>query len=262
MGYTVIPQNVSCLKSHLRQASGPHIGKFGELIYAQYMSGLGYEVERLHEEQADYFVHGIGRVDVKTKGLTSATTRLSKRAPETTYCFIDLEEAGISMVHDDDVSRVPTPSALISWEEAFDLWARRPYKIKRKKSVLSVKLDEKKKELVRWIAGNWNLKAAVVYREGRQTQNGFASGKEPWGPDTFHASAGSRRSLDLKVLIFFEGEGEYKVMAYPMRLWDRIKWGPARGSKNRFAFDPEAIDPIFVFADIADFQANFPKRFL
>lgn len=257
----MIPTDVASLKQQLRQASNPHIGKFGEAVYAQLMSKLGYSVEKMHQSRADYFVRGVGRVDVKTKGFLAKTPRTIKRVCETTYCFVDLEEHGISITHQDYEKRTTLPSRFITWDETFYLWRHCPYVIKTAKSALKEALTKRKGFLAEWIAETWALKASVVYREGAHTQRSFATGSKPWGPDNFHEDQSNPRNLDLKVLIFFEGETDYQVMAYPMRLLSEIHWRSAR-SPERLAFDPNAIDSKFVFKDIADFQLNFPQRFL
>lgn len=256
----MISIDVAYLKNQLRQATSPHLGKFGEAVYAQIMSKLGHTVEKMHYRRADYFISAIGRVDVKTKGFLSKTPRTTKRVSETTYCFFDLEEHGISMTHQDCDKRTTLPSMLVTWDEAFDLWSSRPFVIKTSKSTLKDALANRKKILVQWIAENWALRAAVVYREGMHTQSSFATGSKPWGPDNFHEDPSNPRNLDLKVLIFFEGETDYQVMAYPMRLRSEIHWEQAR-SPGRLAFDPKTIDSKFVFKNIADFQLNFPQRF-
>lgn len=257
----MIPIDVESLKQQLRHASNPHLGKFGESVYAQLMSKLGHSVEKLHQRRADYLVSGIGRVDVKTKGFLAKTPRTTSRVSETTYCFVDLEEHGISMTHQDCEKRTTLPSRLVTSDEAFDLWSSRPHVIKTAKSALKEALTKRKGSLVEWITETWTLKAAVVYREGVHTQSSFATGSKPWGPDNFHEDSSNPRKLDLKVLIFFEGETDYQVMAYPMRLRSEIHWEPAR-STGRLAFDPKAIDSKFVFKNIADFQLNYPQRFL
>jgi hypothetical protein len=255
-------RNVSDFKEMIRNASKPSLGKFGEKIYCSIMLEAGYEVNSLHEQRADFWVAGIGRVDVKTKGLGRIPTKLYRRMQNTYYCLIDLYENEIQYVHEDENSNRVAPQGILSWQQAFDYWSQERPRLSNQKSELKSQITEVITELRTWILNHWNMKAAVVYREGMNTQESMTSGRNPWGPVTFYENPMSRRKIDLKILIYFEGSLVYRVFAYPMSHIDKIEWTKGRTKENTVSFDPKKLNTIFQFTDIQDFKCQFPHRFL
>jgi hypothetical protein len=255
-------QNVAELKSALAATTPPRLGRFGEKIYALFMQQQGHTIEGLHKEKADFKVQDLGRVDVKTRGFGSPTARTRLRVPNTIYCFVDLHASHIVLTHEDSAGRVIRPTETVDWEQALAYWNDLNYRLTSAKSELKERILLQTDELRRWIEEHWKLKAAVVYREGRATQESMTSGKNPWGPITFYEWPTAKRFIDLKVLAYFDGDSIYQIMAYPIDRREEIDWKEGRTKKDTKSFDPKTIHPKFVFADIQTFKQDFPKRFL
>lgn len=256
-------KDVAQLKSLLRKTTGAKLGSFGETIYRIFVSKKGHAIKSLHRRRADFSVQALGRVDVKTKGIGSKTRRIKVREPDTIYCFVDLFEEYITLTHEDASGRSVQPEESIEWNDALADWNdQEKFPLNSEKDDVDAEIKRQTDELKHWISENWQLKAAVVYREGPSTQESMEAGNEPWGPNTFHESPKARRKIDVKVLAYFDRTQMYRLMAYPIRLREEVHWTRDRASKEKRSFDPKTIDPKFVFENLADFRLNFPKRFL
>ena len=250
------------LISQLRNASNPRLGRFGEKIYRFHMENQGYSVQALHEQMADFLVQGLGRVDVKTKGIEKTTVRLKRRIPNTCYCFVDLNEESINLEHEDSNGNLIRGREVVTWPQAYQYWMRLPpLRIERAKTELKNLISSQIFEIKSWIEANWSLRAAGIYREGRNTQESMVRGKNPWGPITFHEPPEARRKIDLKALIYFDSGQIYKLIAYPISNRSEIRWVKGRTNPLSVSFDPLTIDPKFIFSNLLDFKLNFPKRF-
>lgn len=254
--------NTAELKSTLKRSTAPRLGRFGEKIYAMAMIKQGYDIQTLHKEKADFFVQGLGRVDVKTKGFGRPSSRSLKRVPNTTYCFVDLHDEHIALSHEDAAGRTLQPTEFVTWDQAVADWNELNYRLASVKSDLAARILLQTSDLKDWIERNWRQRAAIVYREGRETQKSMTSGKKPWGPITFYEWPTAKRIIDLKVLAYFDGDKIYQIMAYPIRLREEIAWTHGRTKEGTMSFDPRTVPSKFVFSDVEDFKLNFPKRFM
>lgn len=249
------------LKAELTQATTPRLGRFGEKIYKHFMIGEGFQLEGLHKEKADFIVEGIGRVDVKTKGFGKRTAKTRNRISNTNYCFVSLHDTHIELEHEDEFANEIRKPDRISWSVALDFWSSDEYRIISAKSDLKDAIKDYTQALKYWIEKNWQLKSAVVYREGRSTQESMTSGDNPWGPVTFYESPSAKRKIDIKVLVYFDRLDVWNVMAYPLALRDEIEWTISRTNEKITSFNPHAIDRKFVFENVDHFKCEFINRF-
>ncbi len=256
-----VSELVSRLRERIRNASTPRLGKFGEKIYASHMQAEGYRLSALHEQKADFLVEGIGRVDVKTRGLGKTTARTRQRVAKTWYCFVDLMEDGIHFVHEDEGGAEVPPAGVIAWQQALEYLERTDYVFSSGKSELKEFIHGQLEGLKLWISVHWMKSAAIIYREGRSTQQSMANGKNPWGPVTFHEPPHARRTVDLKVLLYFDGPEIYEVFAYPISRRSEINWIPSRTNDRAVSFDPATLDTKFKFNSLEEFKSSFLERF-
>ncbi len=257
--------DASELREMLSNFSAPHIGKFGENLYSFTLSKLNVKHEKMHQDGADFMVENLGRLDVKTRGLGKKTAKIKKRLPNTFYAFVHLNVNKIDLEIEDDQGRRVGDVVCITWSDALECWNATPRVIQKAKSQFREAIKHQQLDLESWIRTNWNLKAKSIYRHGRKNQDGMS--KSGWGPETFYESSVTKRKLDIKILMYFDGSEVYEVMAYPIRLRDEIDWkispkGPAKKLNGIYSFHPLKIDKKFVFENVEQFKATFQSRFL
>ncbi|MGV0961969.1 MAG: hypothetical protein ACOYB1_19255, partial [Limnohabitans sp.] len=177
------------------------------------------------------------------------------------YCFVSLKETQIDLEHEDWARNTIMHPLSLDWEQAANYWHGDNIHLENEKSALTTKIKLQTKELKNWIEREWKLKAAVVYREGRSTQESMTSGKKPWGPVTFYESPDAKRKIDIKVLMYFDQGEVWRVMAYPIKLRDEIIWYQGRTNSSQFAFDPWSIDGKFIFGTVDELKIDFVDRF-
>lgn len=249
------------LKDALRNTTAPRLGKFGERIYKHLMVEKGHAIQGVHQRRIDFQVDGVGFVDVKTSGLDKKRVRVAQRQEGVNYCFVSLSETQIDITHEDWSRNTIMPPLSLGWEQAANYWHGDNIRLDNEKSELTAKIKRQTKELKDWIEREWKVKAAVVYREGRSTQESMTSGKKPWGPVTFYEPPTAKRKIDIKVLMYFDQGEVWRVMAYPIKLRDEIVWYQGRTNSTQVAFDPRSINPKFVFSSIDEFKFHFIQRF-
>lgn len=252
---------ITQLKDTLRGTTAPRLGKFGERIYKHLMIEKGHAIQGVHQRRIDFKVDGVGFVDVKTSGLGKKRTQVAKRQEGVNYCFVSLKETQIDIEHEDWTRNTIMPLVSLDWEHAASYWYGENLRLENEKSALTTKIKLQTKELKDWIEREWKMKAAVVYREGRSTQESMTSGKRPWGPVTFYEPPNAKRRIDIKVLMYFDQGEVWRVMAYPIRLRDEIVWYQGRTNSTQIAFDPWSINNKFVFMTVNDFKINFMEKF-
>jgi hypothetical protein len=249
------------LKEKLAHTTTPRLGRFGEKLYKHFMVREGFQLQGLHKEKADFIVEQFGRVDVKTKGFNVKTPKLKNRVADTNYCFVELHDDHIKLDHEDEHGNTIRTSDKLSWANALEFWLADEHRLTSANSALKAEILEQTRLLADQISINWGLKPAVIYREGRKTQESMTSGKSPWGPVTFYESPSSKRKIDIKVLLYFDKLDVWQVMAYPIALMREIDFHASRTNSSVTTFNPHTIDKKFFFADVQDFQKNFLTRF-
>jgi hypothetical protein len=252
---------ITQLKDALRGTTAPRLGKFGERIYKHLMIEKGHAIQGVHQRRIDFKVDGVGFVDVKTSGLGKKRSQVAKRQEGVNYCFVSLKETQIDIEHEDWARNTIMHPLSLNWEQATNYWYGDNIRLENEKSALTTKIKLQTKELKNWIEREWRLKAAVVYREGRSTQESMTSGKKPWGPVTFYESPDAKRKIDIKVLMYFDQGEVWRVMAYPIKLRDEIIWYQGRTNSSQFAFDPWSIDGKFIFSTVDELKIDFLDRF-
>lgn len=262
MGFDVTNANVVReLKNALSITTAPRLGKFGEKIYKHLMIKNGHAIQGVHQRKIDFKVDGLGFVDVKTSGLGKKRAQVSTRQHSVNYCFVHLKDALIEIEHEDWAGNRILPTLTLSWEQAANYWYGENIRLENEKSELTAKIKQQTEELKSWICHEWKMKAAVVYREGRSTQESMASGKKPWGPVTFYESPNAKRKIDIKVLMYFDQGEVWRVMAYPIKLRDEIAWYQGRTNSDQVTFNPRTINKKFVFLNVLEFKANALRNF-
>lgn len=251
---------VSALKEALRKTTAPRLGKFGERMYKHLMIENGRVIQGVHQRRIDFNVDGIGFVDVKTSGLGKKRVHVVNRQEGVNYCFVSLQESHIEIHHEDWVQNVILPPMSLDWDKAANYWQGGNIRLENEKSELTAKIKQQTNDLKKWIEREWQMKAAVVYREGRSTQESMTSGKQPWGPVTFYEPPDAKREIDIKVLMYFDQGVVWRLMAYPIRLRDEIVWYQGRTNSTQVAFNPHTIDAKFVYEDVDLFKRNFLKN--
>lgn len=108
------------------------------------------------------------------------------------------------------------------------------------------------KNLKKWIKENWRLKAKKV-RRSNPPEKVQEQEKRFGGPFGFFLSE------DLVVLVYFNGQKDYKVLAYPSELVREINW--IRKPDGRVTFNPEELPDKFRFDSITEFKKEFLSRF-
>jgi len=90
--------------------------------------------------------------------------------------------------------------------------------------------------------------------------------QQGWGPESFYQDVSKMSAkCDLVVLVYFAAKEPRTVFAYPLSRSAEIAWIPKPVGPNRSgrkSFDPKTLDPKFVFAGLAQFEREFPDRFL
>jgi hypothetical protein len=126
-------------------------------------------------------------------------------------------------------------------------------------------IEENKKaleELAAWIKNNWQLRAKMVRRSSPAAMVDMNK-RRKWGPEAFFLSdTDKKRGMELAVVVYFDGETDYEVCAYPEELQRQIKWKPKPfGNRARTTFDPTILDRKFIFRNIGEFKKEFRSRF-
>lgn len=248
------------LVNDLKSATAPRLGRFGEKIYAQFMTERGHSVQSLHKDGADFVVSDLGRVDVKTKGFGKVRWGGLRRS-DTVYCYVDLSDDGVELTHQSSTGEPIGKIAKLTWAEVCCLWGKDDYRLTSATSEAKVAILQRTRALKDWIRMQWGQKAAVIYRNGRRTQESMEGGVNPWGPVTFYEPLTAKRKIDIKVLMYFEGGDVYKVLAYPIDRRHEINWVVGRAKEDSVSFDPGLIDEKFKFVSEDDFKINFKIRF-
>jgi len=115
------------------------------------------------------------------------------------------------------------------------------------------------KELAIYIQNNWQLKAKMV-RCSRPPDKAHKQEQRFKAPYAFNqCDRDKRKGTQLVVLVYFDGEKDYKVFAYPCKLAHEIKW--IRKPDSRMTFDSDKLNPRFKFVNIKQFKKEFRRRF-
>ena len=255
------------LKDYLKTCNTSRIGQFGEKLFKYLIEEMDIKIDSVHKEGTDFFVNGIGRVDVKAKvrlddSLGSSYPRISKKLPNTSYCYVLFWGNMIEIQLIDDVNPMNNFNKLVSWDIAFDCWTA---KIKHKKSTLAGNTEKVKstlKELICWVKDNWGLRAKIIYRQGRQSQDNMS--KSGWGPESFYENPNSISLPDLKILLYFDGPEIYEINAYPISHLSNIRWFDSPKGPNKkgiMTFKPYELDPVYKFDTVKQFKQDFLNRF-
>jgi len=264
---TTILKNEYELKDYLRTCNKSRTGQFGEKLFEYLIEMKGNKIQSVHKEGADFYVQGIGRVDVKSKvklneSHGSRYTRISKKIPDTSYCYVLFWEDIVEVQLIDDVNSYNNFNQLVSWKNALECWA---LKIKHKKSAQADNTEKVKlikNDLIVWIKDNWGLQGKVIYRQGREAQQNMSKGG--WGPESFYEKTDSKSLPDLKILLYFDGPDVYEVNAYPITRLSNIKWVDSPKGPNKkgiMTFKPYELDLIYKFDTVAQFKKEFLVRF-
>jgi hypothetical protein len=134
--------------------------------------------------------------------------------------------------------------------------AKKSKNVKENKKVLEA--------LAVWIKGNWGLEAKMVRRSSPDAMADM-NNRRRWGPEAFYLYKQDKKlGRQLTVLVYFDGEKDYEVCAYPYELAHEIQWERKFGKNpnNRMTFDPNELKEEFRFKDITEFKKEFPRRFL
>jgi len=252
-----------------RQNTG--YGAHGERIYAAVMRKRGHDVQSTHHSGNDFLIDGVLRADVKTSLRLGrkATRRMGTQPPSKSskgvlyhrvYFYDDMVIVGSSK----------KPGALldideVSWEEAARILDDSGRTAKHRGPRPHSNVDQQRQVcavLKEGIHDRWKLKAKVVYRGNPKAQEAMGN----WGPESFyHDGMANPGSLDLVVLIYFDGPEVQQVYAYPMREWKAIRWKPKTVGPNlskRMTFDPAKLSRRYQFDSLRDFEDGFLSRFI
>jgi len=255
------------LKEYLQGCNTSRKGQFGEKVFQLLIEERGLQICSLHKEGADFFVNGIGRVDVKAKARTmlpdgSTFPKVSKKLPNTNYCYVIFwkNKVQIELLHEFDNSL--SFLSFITWEKTLRWWSESTLRLKPSQADHTSKIKETQIKLEEWVLKKWNLKAKVIYRQGKENQDGM--NKSGWGPESFYEKLETKRGVDIKILLYFDGPTVYEVCAYPINFRDQICWKPSPkgpGKKGIYTFNPLELNPKFKFNSISHFKEEFINRF-
>jgi len=192
------------LKDYLRTCNTSRSGQFGEKLFSYLIEEMGLGITSVHKEGADFFVEGVGRVDVKAKVRLnelhgSGYPRISKRLPSTSYCYVLFWRDIIEVQLCDEINPSNNFNRLVSWDKALECWVAKVGHKKQVQTDNSKKVKATKDELRTWIKSNWGLKGGIIYRQGREAQDNMS--KSGWGPESFHEKPETKIPSVLKVLL-------------------------------------------------------------
>jgi hypothetical protein len=246
-------------------------GYFGEYLYAVTMSA-DRAVESCHSQGFDFLIDGTIRVDVKTRicldSKTSAYRRVAdnSRRAGVTYPHVVFYD-DMTVIYDTE-SNVDRVIANLPWE---CVSAMAVNYMKPKHRRLYIPMDNEKAEqnkevlrqLAAWIKEHWRLEAKTVRRSSPSAM--AAMNRAGWGPEAFYLYRRDIKSgKQLVVLVYFDGEADYDVCAYPARLSNEIKWKDKTVGDNphhRMTFDQSNLPAKFRFENIDHFKNDFLIRF-
>jgi len=256
-----------------REVRNTGYGSDGEWIVAECLRERGHAVEFVHAGGIDLSVDGLLSVDVKAhlaldKKATSRFPAMSAtiKKPGVLYPHV-VFFAECVRIFDCPALGEKAPPIDLTWENACALLARAPRKTRSPvadpQGVRAAQLAARD-ELHAWIETQWGLAAHVVYR-GNPVAQGSMS-RRAWGPESFYQNPTKvAAKIDLVVLVYFDGAESRTVLAYPLSRSGEIQWGKKPVGSNptgRKTFNPEAIDPKFVFGSVEQFRREFLRRFL
>lgn len=254
--------NVETIKERISVATAAQLGKFGENLFEKYLTSRGIDFKRVHKRGVDFFIDGIGNLDLKTKNYLEVKdngeiNRYRFKINGITYGYLQLFSDKIIIYLDSNglISRFGE----LEWSECAQMMC--DFEFGKNSKNFSSFVSAKKKEIFSWIKGEWGLDARVISRSGKKVQDSFEN--NGWGPNNFYIGASGRKKYDLTVLVYFE-EGEiYKIFAYATGLMDEIDWfskdkGP--NPQGIMIFDPRSLNDKFVFSGLDDFKENYLER--
>jgi hypothetical protein len=265
----ITPQDIKHWLRESQKAGRTSYGFFAEYLYAVTMS-RHCDVKSEHSGGVDFVLDGTTKVDVKSRICLDSNTKQFPREPDSS------RSQGVTYPHvifyDDLVTIYDTESKSekviepIAWEKVCSIAA--DY-MKKKTRRLYIPGDNERteanmktlKNLEGRIREHWKLNPKMVRRSSPGAMKGMNN--SGWGPEAFFLYPRDQE-YDLVVLVYFDGEADYEVCAYPRRLSHEIAWSekPVGPNKNkRMTFDPRILPSKFRFKDIEDFKKNFPDRF-
>jgi hypothetical protein len=264
-------KNIDDIKNYLRHANHAKRGALAEGLFAQIIKDRGLAIKSMHKEDADFFISNIGRIDVKSRQkLNVVKSKSINRVPknleisETIYSYFIFWDECVEVRSEKLRAIVPEISCTLSYSEILEYCQGKFFE-----EVLSLitkvqdSINNQKNDLKKWLLNNYNLNAKVIYRQGKKTQDEW--NKRGWGPDNFHRSAKEIKKYDITVLMYFSGDKNYKVFAYPTSEFTKIKWDLKRiGSnlKKIYTFDPKILNSRYQFENEENFKHEAIARFI
>ena len=231
-----------------------------------------HEVESRHSQGLDFLIDGTIQVDVKSRicldSKTSAYRREAdiKRLAGVTYPHVVFYE-DMTVIYDTE-SKVDRVIANLPWE-CVSAMAVNYLKPKHRRLYIpkhNEKVEQNKevlRKLAAWIKEHWRLEPKTVRRSSPSAM--AAMNKAGWGPEAFYLYPRDKKSgKQLVVLVYFDGEADYDVCAYPVWLSSEIQWKEKRvvyNPNHRMTFDPNNLPAKFRFENIDYFKYQFLIRF-
>lgn len=248
-------------------------GTIGERLFERILTRRGHTVQSVHGGSYDFLVDKRTKVDVKTKVTLHKTRPTSvwrvsgkRREKEIIYGYVLLAEDKVTIFLEDE-NAVPKIVEELEWREVAPLWDEledRPVsQSSRAEDDHAVLRRNTAKLLQAWIDSQWHRNAAIRVRSSRRAQESMAMRR--WGPESFYQDPKAPHRPDLVVLLFFDRDTVFEVMAYPITQSSRIEWKSKPVGVNRAGrrtFDPATLSEEFKFGSMADFKKHFPVRFL
>ena len=254
--------DIENIKEKISSATSAQLGKFGEHLFEKYLISKEIDYKKIHQRGVDFFVDGIGDLDLKTKKYLKLKdngdiNNYKFKINGVSYGYLQLfsDKVLIYLDKNGSISRFGE----ISWRECIQMMGEFEFAKQSQKSP-SI-LIAKKKEIFNWIKNQWNLNARVISRSGRKAQDSFEN--NGWGPNNFHTSPKSKKKYDLTVLLYFEEGDIYKIYAYPAGLMNEIDWFSKNKGPNPqgiIIFDPRNLNKRFIFSSLEDFKKDYLIR--
>lgn len=267
--------NISDLQGYLadlRVRRNYRYGYLGEDVFQSVMRSHGCPVQSSHRDGADFVLDGKERVDVKTRLCLGSMSGEEIRQlsptqcmPDTTYAYVTLYD-DVIQVHMARPGEAIALAAELSWTEVLRIYVEKPGKGLTHTSRHESRYEEARKtakaDLIGWVAEHWRMKAKVVLRSTRMTQEKM--GRSGWGPEAFYHDPDRPRGVELVVLLYFDHDTIYEVCAYPMSHSRNIEWRDKPVGPNlsrRKTFDPVTLPDVYKFPDLEAFKQEFRDRF-
>ena len=266
------PEDDQPLREYIRRLKARRstaIGRIGERLFQGCVEEHKGDIKGLHKHGADFLIKIICKVDVKARGKAEVASggkfgkiAAKNRLAGVSYAYVVFWQDIVEIHHELDV--LPAGVIRLSWAQATHLagdYAAIPAGDDKEKSN-SGEIKKIKSELANWIKTELGCRPRVIHRTNRKAQESMSL--RGWGPDTFHEKSGTKKR-DLIVLLYFDAEAVYRVLAYPTKWMNRIDWhskpvGP-NVSKRVKSFDPKVLSDIFIFENIDEFKATCASRF-